>query len=208
MDTLFGGIAAPHRIVGFHVELAQAVERDDVELVHRLVVLGRVAGAHNDPVLGHLMAPERLELQELQHAGVQRLAHAVDLVQEQDAAPLAGRLHVVVNGAHDLAHRVFRGVVLVTFEIPLHDLRQAQGALAGMVRHRVRHYADAKLLCDLLDDGRFADAWRAHHEHGPLLHRRNNVHAGVIAAHVRTHRILDLLLCRCDIHGFLRFPLP
>ena len=85
MKTRFGSVGLPRAVVGLDIDFAQTVKRHDVELVHRAVVLGRVARAHDDPSFRHLMFTERLELQELEHRGVQRLRNAVDLVEKQDA---------------------------------------------------------------------------------------------------------------------------
>ena len=112
MDTGLVGVLLPHGIVRFHVNAFQAVPCDNVELVDGVVVLRRVARRHHDPAVRYAVAAEHLVLQELQHDGGQRLRHAVDLVQKQDALPLAGGLHHVVHGGDDLAHGVLGDVVL------------------------------------------------------------------------------------------------
>ena len=193
VQALLLGVALPHRVVGVDVDLAHTVERHDVELVHRAVVLGRVARAHHDPALGHLVLAEFLELQELQHRGVERLRHAVDLVEEQDALAQARARHVVVHRRDDLGHRVLRRLVLVALEIMVLDARQAKRALARVVRHRVRHDADAQLAGDLLHDGGLTDAGRAQKEHRALMHRGDHRQTGVILFQIRLDGVFDLL---------------
>ena len=85
VNVVVNGVRAPRIKRRLHHHFAQTVKRDDIELMNALVVFGRVARAHHHPVIGHAMTPERLELQELQHAGIQRFGNAVDFVQEQNA---------------------------------------------------------------------------------------------------------------------------
>ena len=147
------------------------------------------------------MAPERLELQKLQHGGVERLGHAVDLVEEQDTAPHPALLHVGVHRGDDLAHGVLGGLVLQALEFLVHDERQPERALARVVRHGVGHQAHVQLLGDLLHDGGLADARRAHEEHRPLLFHRHCVAAELILGEVCRHGVFDLFLGLFDIHG-------
>ena len=200
MRALRHGVGLPRPEVGLHADLLHTVERDHVELVHRLVVLRRVAGAGDDPPLGHRMAPERLELQKLQHGGVERLGHAVDLVEEQDAAPHPALLHVGVHRRDDLAHGVLGGLVLQALEFLVHDERQPERALARVVRHGVGHQADAQLLRDLRHDGRLADAGRTHQEHGALSRGVQKGPPLVVHREVRLDRIFHLLLCFRNVH--------
>ena len=158
----FGSVGLPRAVVGLDVDFAQTVERHDVELVHRAVVLGRVARAHDDPSLRHLMFTERLELQELEHRGVQRLRNAVNLIEEQDALAQPRALHVIVNCRDDLRHRVLGCIEFLPLEFPMLDAGKAERALARMMRHGVRHDADAQLAGDLLHDCGLADSRRAH----------------------------------------------
>ena len=81
---MVNGVCAPRIKRWLHYHFAQAVKRNDIELMDAFVVFGRIARAHHHPVIGHAMTPERLELQELQHAGIERFGNAVDFVQEQN----------------------------------------------------------------------------------------------------------------------------
>ena len=78
-----------------------------------------------------------LELQELEHGRVQRLGNAIDLVEKQDARTQARLVHVVIDRGDDLAHGVFGGIVLEALEVVVNDTRQAQRALARVVRHGI-----------------------------------------------------------------------
>ena len=80
-----GGVVHPHVEVGLYVDALEAVHGGGVKLARRAVVLRRVAGAHDDPASGKPVLAKGLELQKLQHGRCQRLAHAVDLVEEEDA---------------------------------------------------------------------------------------------------------------------------
>ena len=92
------------------------------------------------------------------------------------------------------------GLVLEPLELAVHDARQTERALARVMRHRVRHHADAELLCDLLDDGRLADTGCADEEHRTLTRRVDDVHARVVFLQIRIDRILDLVLRCLNIH--------
>ena len=201
MHARCAGVAHPRIEVGLDVELAQAVEGHDVEIVHGLVVLGRIARAHDDPALGNMVAPERLELQELQHRGVQRLGHAVDLVEEQDAAVMARTLHVVVHRGDDLAHGVFGHVEFLVAECAVHDEGQAERALPRVVRHGIRDEPDSQLLGHLRHDGRLPDTGRAEQEDGALRLHGDDVGARIVDGQVLVDGVLDLLFCFGDVHG-------
>ena len=82
MNALFGCIALECSIFGLDIDLTQTVESNDVKLVHRLVVLGGISSAYDNPVIGYAMPPERLELQELQHRRIERFRNAINLVKE------------------------------------------------------------------------------------------------------------------------------
>ena len=194
------GEVAPGGEIGLHVDALEAVPGGDVEIVRRAVVLGRVAGRNHDPPVGHAVASEDLVLQKLQHRGRQRFRHAVDLVEEQDALALAGGLHRVVHGGDDLAHRVFGHVVFHAVVRLLRDERQAERALARVVRNRIRHEPHVEVLGDLLHDGRLPDAGRAQQEHGALPFGGQTVVAELVLRKVRQHGVFDLLLCLTDVH--------
>ena len=85
MDVVVNGVRTPRIKRRLHHHFAQAVKRDNIELMDAFVVFGRVTRAHHHPVIGHAMTPERLELQELQHAGIERFGNAVNFIQEQNA---------------------------------------------------------------------------------------------------------------------------
>ena len=146
------------------------------------------------------MAAECLELQELKHRGVQRLGYAVDLVKEEDAATQARTLHVIVYGAYNFTHRVFGSLVLEPFELAMRDARKAKGALARVMRHRIRHDAYAKFLSYLLDNCRLADARRTNEEHRTLARWVDDVHARIILLQIRINRILDLIFRCLNVH--------
>ena len=67
MNACFERIGAPGFKVGLDGDLAQSVEGHHVEIVHRSVVLGRIARTYHNPSVGNLMSPESFELQKLQH---------------------------------------------------------------------------------------------------------------------------------------------
>ena len=195
------GVFAPCLVVGLNIDALEAVPRCQVEIARRAVVFGRVAGGHHDPPLGHLVAAEHFVLQELQHGGRERFGHAVDFVKEQDALGVPRLLDRVVHGGDDFAHGVLGYVVRFAAVLLLHDERQAQRALARVVRHGVGHEPHVKLLGYLLDDGGFADARRAKQENGTLALGRQGVAAELIFCEIRLHGVLDLLFGLFDIHG-------
>ncbi len=186
--------------VGLHLELAQAVERDDVELVHRSVVRRRVTCAHHHPAIGNAVASERFELQELKHRRIKRLGNAVDLVKEQNAARTTRLGHVVVNRGDDLRHRVLGNVNVAAAVLLAHHNGKAQRALTRVMGHRVRNQADAQLIGDLRHDGSLADTRRAQQENGALVCNGDAVHPGFVFRQVCLNRLLDLLFRICDVH--------
>ena len=201
MDVLLVGKLLPGIEVRLHVDALEPVPGNDVELPDGAVVLRRVAGSDHDPALRHPMAAEDFILQKLQHGRGQRLADAVDLVQEEDALLFAGGLHSLVHGGDDLAHGVLGDLVLLAVKDLLLNEGQTQGALPGVVGHGVGHQAHVQLLGDLLHDGGLADARRAHEEHRPLLFHRHCVAAELILGEVCRHGVFDLFLGLFDVHG-------
>ena len=200
MDAFCGCVVFPDHVIGLDIDLAQAVQGDDVKLVHRPVVLCRIARANHNPVVGDLVLAKGLVLQKLQHRGIQRLAYAVDLIQEQDAPAAPACLDVVVDRGHDLAHGVLAGLVLQPVEFAMLDARQTQGRLARVMRHGIRHDAYAQLMGYLLHDRRLADTRSPNQEDWTLMHRRDHVHTRVVFFKIGLDRILDLVFCRRYVH--------
>ena len=143
---------------------------------------------------------EDLVLQKLQHGGSQGLADAVHLVQEEDALFDARGLHHVIHAGDDLAHGVLADCVLPPAVGLVLDEWQAQGALPGVVGHGIAHQPHAQLLCDLLHDGRLADARWPHQEDRPLLFDGDAVVAKLIFGEIRPHGDLDLVFGLFDVH--------
>ena len=195
------GELAPHVVVGLNLDALQAIPRGDVEVVSRAVVLGRVAGRHDDPAVGHGMAAEDLVLQKLQHGRRERLRYAVDLVEEQNALAAPRGLHRLIDRGDDLAHGVFGHLVFHAVIGFRRDERQAQRALAGMVGHGVGHESHFQFLGDLLHDGRLADARRAQQEHRTLALGRQKIVAELVFSEIGDHGVFDLLFCFADIHS-------
>ena len=205
MDVLLVGKLLPGIEVRLHVDALEPVPGNDVELPDGAVVLRRVAGSDHDPALRHPMAAEDFILQKLQHGRGQRLADAVDLVDEQDAVFLAGALHGGVDAGDDLAHRVLGHAAGAPAVVPLPDERQADGALAGVVGDGVGHQRNVALLRDLLHDLGLADARRAHQQNGALPHGGDQRAANVVRGKVRLHGALDFLFGTLNIHGSSSF---
>ena len=194
------GELAPHVVVGLNLDALQAIPRGDVEVVSRAVVLGRVAGRHDDPAVGHGMAAEDLVLQKLQHGRRERLRYAVDLVEEQNALAAPRGLHRLIDRGDDLAHGVFGHLVFHAVIGFRRDERQAQRALAGMVGHGVGHESHFQFLGDLLHDGRLADARRAQQEHRTLALGRQKIVAELVFGEIGHHSVFDLLFRFADVH--------
>ena len=199
------GVVLPDAQLRLNVDAPHAVQRDKVKLPHALVVLRRITRGHNDPAARHSLVAEGLALQKLQHRGGQRLADAVDLVDEQDAVFLAGALHGGVDAGDDLAHRVLGHAAGAPAVVPLPDERQADGALAGVVGDGVGHQRNVALLRDLLHDLGLADARRAHQQNGALPHGGDQRAANVVRGKVRLHGALNFLFGTLNIHGSSSF---
>ena len=113
---------------------------------------------------------------------------------------LARVFHVVVDGTHDFAHRVFRCLILETLEASMLDTRQTECALTCMVCHRIGNDTDPELLSNLCDNRRLTNARSSYKENGTLTRRIDDIHACVITLQICFNRILDLLFRSCDVH--------
>ncbi len=194
------GVLFPRRIVRFDVDSLQTVPGDDVEFADRVVVLRRVAGGDDDPSVRDGVHAEGLELQELQHGRRQGLRDAVDLIEEQDALLLPRLFHRLIHGGDDFGHRVLRHAHVLSAVDLVGDVRQAQGALAGVVGHRIGDQRQVQFGGDLRHDGSFTDAGRAHQEDGTLPLDRDDIVPDLVAGQVGLYRKFDLFFCFSDIH--------
>ena len=201
VDMGGAGVVLPHRQVGLDIHATHAVKGDDVKIPDGFVVLRRVACRHDDPARRHSLIAKGLALQKLQHGGGQRLGHAVDLVDEQNALRKAGGLHFSVDAGNDLAHGVLghRHVLIAVVALP--DKGQTHGALAGVVGDGVGHQRHPALPGYLLHHLRFANARRAHQQDGALPDGGNGVFAQRILSKVSFYGMLDLFFGTFDIHN-------
>ena len=78
-------VLLPHREVFLDIDPLYAVQRNDVEIPHGLIVLGRISGCDDDKTVRDLVVSEHFVLQKLQHSRRQCLRDTVDLVQKQDS---------------------------------------------------------------------------------------------------------------------------
>ena len=205
MKALFPGVLLPDGKILRNVDAFDAVQGHHVKVPDRFIVLRRVAGGHDQPALGETLVAEGLALEELEHHGGQGLGDAVDLIEKQDTLPQARFFHKVIDACQNLAHGIlcdgeFRAAVIALF-----DKGQANGALAGVVGDGVGHKAHAGLRGDLLHDLGFADARRAHEQHGALAEGGDEVIAQLIPLQVRPEGILNLLFCLFDVHSVVSF---
>ena len=201
VDVGCAGVILPYLQVGLNVHPTDTVQRDDIEIADRFVILRRVACRHDDPAGRYSLVAEGLALQELQHGGGQRLGNAVDLVDEEDALFQAGGFHLGVDAGNDLAHGVFghRDILVAVMALP--DEGQAHGALAGVVGDGVGHQCHPALPGHLLHHLRFANARRAHQQDGALPDGGNGVFAQRILGKVSFYGMLDLFFGTFDIHN-------
>ena len=199
------GVVLPDAQLRLNVDAPHAVQRDEVKFPHTLVVLRRVARRHNDPAFRHGLVAEGLALQKLQHRRGQRLADAVDLVDEQDTVFLAGALHGRVDAGDDLTHRVLGHAAGLAAKIPLPDEGQAHGTLPRVVGDGIGHQRNVALLRNLLHNLGFAYARRAHQQNGALADGRYQRAADIVRGKVGLHRTLDFLFGTLNIHGSSSF---
>ena len=201
VDMGGAGVVLPHRQVGLDIHAAHAVKGYDVKIPDGFVVLRRVACRHDDPARRHSLIAKGLALQKLQHGGGQRLGHAVDLVDEQNALRKAGGLHFSVDAGNDLTHGVLghRHVLIAVVALP--DKGQTHGALAGVVGDGVGHQCHPALPGHLLHHLRFANTRRAHQQDGALPDGGNGVFAQRILGKVSFYGMLDLFFGTFDIHN-------
>ena len=198
-------VLAPCCKVGLHLDALHAVHRHDVELARALVVFERIAGADDYPTVGDAVVAEHLALQETKHHGHERLAYAVDLVEEQDALLASRLLDALVDACDDFAHRVFRDVDVALAVAAFRDERQAHGRLARVVRHGVVHKSQVELRRHLRHDRGLADAGRPQKENRALRLDGHHVLAEGVFGEVRDASFSDLLFCLLDVHLSLAF---
>ena len=146
------------------------------------------------------MAAEHLVLQKLQDGGRERFRDAVDLVQEQDTFLPTRFGHGFIDRRDDFAHRVFGHAERLALEGALGDIRQAEGALARMVRHGIAHQPDAHLARHLLHDGGLAHAGRADQKQRTLPLDGNEIRAVLVFGEVDLDRAGHLFFRLADIH--------
>ena len=202
VDVGCAGVILPYLQVGLNVHPTDTIQRDDIEITDRFVILRRVACRHDDPAGRHGLVAEGLALQELQHGGGQRLGNAVDLVDEENALFQAGGFHLGVDAGNDLAHGVFghRDILIAVMALP--DEGQAHGALAGVVGDGVGYQCHAALPGGLLHDLGLADARRAHQQDGPLPDGGNGILTQCVLGQVGFDSVFDFFFGTFDIHKF------
>ena len=208
MQLILYRIFLPYCEVRLHLDFFHTVHRDDIELPDRFIILRRISRCHDHPALRDRMISEHLALQKLQHCRSERLRHAVDLIDKENALRKSGLLHFIIDRRDNLAHRIFRDGVFLSAVLMLRDKRQTDRTLPRMVRDRIGHEPDAALLCDLLHDLRLANTRRAEQQHRPLPDLRNHISPVFILQKICLDRILDLLLCTLNIHPLVSSPDP
>ena len=149
------------------------------------------------------VAAKHLILQKLQHDWRQCFGYAVDFVQKQYSLLLAGGLYHVIYGGNDLAHGIFRDIVFNAVIDLMGYERQAQRALAGMVRHGIAQKCYVQLLSYLFHDGGFSYARWADKEYRTLAFNGNGIVAQLILSKIGCHGVFDLLFSLFDIHWYL-----
>jgi hypothetical protein len=204
VDVGSAGIVLPHGQVRLNVHAAHAVQRNDIKVAHRFIVLRWVACRHDHPARRHGLIAKGLALQKLQHGGGQRFRHTVDLVDEQNALGEAGGLHLGIDAGNDLAHGVFGHGDVLSAVVALADEGQAHGALAGVVGDGVGHQRHAALPGYLLHHLRLANARRPHEQNGTLPDGRDGVFAQSILGKVGFYGVFNFFFGSFDIHN--KFP--
>ena len=138
-------IILPDFKVRLHIDHLDTVQRDYVEIPHRLVIFRGIPGRDNDPSARDLLVSESLLLQELKHGRRQRLRHTVDLVDEQDPFCLAGCFHPVIDRSDDLAHGILRDLEAASAVFLLGDKWKSHRTLPGVVRDGIGHQGKVTL---------------------------------------------------------------
>ena len=146
MNGVRGSVFLPDSKARLQIDAPHPVERRHIKAPRGLVIARRIARRRDHPALRQRVDAEGLVLQHLQNRGHERLGDAVDLVEEQDSRLQSGFLHLFVDRGNDLAHGVLRRTVLPPGRCAVDDDRQAERALARVVRHGVADEADVLLL--------------------------------------------------------------
>ena len=193
-------ILLPYRKIRRDIDPLHAVQRNDIKVADRPVILGRIARRDKDESFRHSVRPEHLVLQELEHCRCEGLGHTVDLVEEQDAFPDPRALDLVIDGGDDLAHRIFRDRVLFSpIALPC-DEGKTDRTLPRVVRDRVGDEIYVHFLRDLPHDGCLADPGRSDEEDRPLPLRRDHIGAELVLLQVGADGAYDFFFCCFDIH--------
>ena len=173
MDSLTVGIFFPHGEIRLYIDLLQTVQRNNIKLTHRFIVLRRIARRYDDPAVRQFMSAERLSLKKLEHSRRQRLRDAVDLVEEQNPLTVSGLFHLVIDRRYDLTHRIFGHRICPASVLLFPDKRQSHRALSRVVGDRVRYQSDPHLFRYLLHNLRLSDPRRSHKKDRSLPDRGN-----------------------------------
>ena len=205
MHPVCHGVLAPGCQVRLYLDALDAIHRHHVKSPSALVVFKRVACAHDDPAVWHAVVAEHLALQKAQHHRHEGLAHAVDLVEEQDTLAPPCPFYALVDAGDDLAHGVLGDIRFMPAKAALGDKGQPDGRLARMVSHRIIDEPQVELGGNLRHDGGLADARRTQEEDGSLRLDGHDILAKLVFGEIGDASFTDLLLCLLDVHLSLAF---
>ena len=200
MDACFVCIFLPDIKILLDIDLLDTVERDDIKIPDRLVVLRRVAGGHNDETFWHVVGAECFVLKELKHGRRERLGDAVYLVKEQNPFLHAAKLYLIIDGCDDFRHSVLSDRVFFAAVIALAYKRQTDRALPRVMRDRVRDQVDAHILRRLLHDRGLADSGRSDKKYRALLLDRDFICTCLILFKITADRVLYFCFCLLNVH--------
>ena len=146
MNGVRGSVFLPDSKARLQIDTPHPVERRHIKAPRGLVIARRIARRRDHPALRQRVDAEGLVLQHLQNRGHERLRDTVDLVEKQNPRPKPGFLYLRIDRGNDLAHGIFRRAELPPGRCAVDDDRQAERALARVVRHGVADEADVLLL--------------------------------------------------------------
>ena len=202
MYASFIRVFLPGGKVLLNLDLPDPVQRHNVKLPHRFVVLRRISGRYNHKALRQMMCAKGFVLQKLQHGRCQCLRDAVDFIQKQDSLLYAAFLNLIIYRGNDFTHGILSDRGLLSSILLFGKKRKADRALPRMVRNGVGNQIDPALSCSLLHDGCLADSGRPDQKERTLLLHGNQIFPHLIFLCIGPNGADHLLLCFLNVHAF------
>ena len=110
---------------------------------------------------------------------------------------MAAVFHILVDGGDDLTHGIFRDRKMLSQILLFREKWKADGALTGVMGHRIGEKTGATFQGHLFDNGCFADSGRADEKDGALVNPGDPISFG---GGIGAEGAPDLIFCIFNVH--------